>query len=136
MMRFQLRRVDYMPGNLEVGIVYFSDRFETAAHLCPCGCGTKVVTPIGPTEWSIRESRLSFSMRPSIGNWQLPCKSHYWIIDGEVRWSGEWSTQEIQAGKRAEEERHLAYYGELVPEKKTWLKRLWNFIKELFGRPQ
>ncbi|MFG2767453.1 DUF6527 family protein [Streptomyces rubiginosohelvolus] len=35
------------------------------------------------------------SLTPSIGNWSLPCRSHYWICDGRVRWSRRYAPSEI-----------------------------------------
>lgn len=46
--RFRLERVGYMPKQLEPAVLYISQEFETAAHLCACGCGVKVRTPLGP----------------------------------------------------------------------------------------
>lgn len=60
-------------------------------HLCACGCRTKVVTPISSTEWRLIYDGESVSLYPSIGNWQFPCQSHYWIRRNEIRWAREWS---------------------------------------------
>lgn len=35
------------------------------------------------------------SLAPSIGNWALPCQSHYWIHRGKARWSRRYSAGEI-----------------------------------------
>jgi hypothetical protein len=110
MARFRLQRVHYMPKELEPGILYVSEEFDVAGHLCACGCGSKVMTPLGPTEWSIHESENGPSLRPSVGNWQLPCKSHYWLDGGKVEWSGAWSPEQVERGRRAEEERRRVYY--------------------------
>ena len=42
--------VEFIPDELEQGKIYISIRFATASHLCLCGCGNKVVTPIRPTD--------------------------------------------------------------------------------------
>jgi hypothetical protein len=86
MTRLKLQRVHHMPKELEPGILYVSEEFDVAVHLCACGCENEVVTPLGPTRWAFRESEEGPSLSPSIGSWQLPCKSHYWIDDGKVRW--------------------------------------------------
>ena len=75
----QLNRVQYIPKKLEPGILYFSKKFGTATHMCPCGCDNKVVTPLGPTDWSLTIRKGKPTLYPSIGNWQIPCQSHYWI---------------------------------------------------------
>jgi len=45
--RFQIEHVHSMPKELSPGILYVSEEFRTAAHLCACGCGSKVRTPLG-----------------------------------------------------------------------------------------
>ncbi|MFB9982547.1 DUF6527 family protein [Mesorhizobium kowhaii] len=53
--RLQPRFVDYIPDDVEAGVLYVSRRFSTATHLCCCGCGREVVTPLNPAKWSIVE---------------------------------------------------------------------------------
>ena len=78
--------VHYMPDVLEEGILYFSQEFELAIHLCPCGCQEKVVTPIGPGEWTLTLAEEGPSLSPSMGN-RFACKSHYWLDKGQIRWA-------------------------------------------------
>ena len=40
-----LERVTYIPKELGQGKLYVSTEYGVAAHLCACGCGSKVVTP-------------------------------------------------------------------------------------------
>ncbi len=108
--RFEVLQVHLMPKDLMPGILYVSKEFGTAAHLCACGCGSKVRTPLGPTAWSIKETKRGPTLRPSVGNWQKPCKSHYLIIRGEVIWAEQWTKEEIAAGRRTEAARRDAYY--------------------------
>ena len=54
-MRIELQRVEFMPKVLEPGILYFAEEYGAAAHLCACGCGSKIRTPIGPTWWAIQD---------------------------------------------------------------------------------
>lgn len=114
-MKFELQHVRYMPKALQPGILYVSCEFAAVAHLCPCGCGTKIRTPIGPTEWSLDEDTEGPTLFPSIGNWHLPCQSHYWIHKGNVEWAERWTAARIAAGRRAEEARRNAYYGAPQP---------------------
>lgn len=109
-MRIQLQRVHFMPKVLEPDILYYTEDFGTAAHLCACGCGTKIRTPIGPTEWRIDDGPQGVSLYPSVGNWQQPCRSHYCITDGEILWSGQWTDEQIQAGRKRETSRRVEYY--------------------------
>lgn len=106
----KLQRVHYMPKEFETGILYVSEEYSVAGHLCPCGCGSKIITPLGPTDWTFVEEDSKATLTPSIGNWQIPCKSHYWIINGEIDWSYQWTEKQIKAGRRAEEKRSEAYY--------------------------
>jgi Family of unknown function (DUF6527) len=68
--------VEYIPERLEPGVLYLSRRYWTAAHLCCCGCGHEVVTPLNPAKWHVKEHNGAVSLSPSVGNWSLPCKSH------------------------------------------------------------
>ena len=86
-MRFEVQNVVAMPQILAPGVLYVSREFETAHHLCACGCGHKVRTPLSPAEWQVFETPQGVTMHPSIGSWQVPCKSHYLIQEGEVVWA-------------------------------------------------
>jgi hypothetical protein len=111
-------------------LLYYSDEFKVAGHLCPCGCGNKVITPIGPVDWSFKEHKGRATLYPSIGNWQLPCRSHYWISEGEIKWSYQWSEEEILAGRKAEENRRNSYFEEraLHDEKPSLFWRIINWL--------
>ena len=91
--------VDFIPEHLEAGILYVSRRYSTASHLCCCGCGTEVVTPLNPAKWHLIEHGESVSLSPSVGNWSFPCKSHYWIANNSVCWAAAMSTHQIAAVK-------------------------------------
>ncbi len=133
-MKIELCRVRYIPKELQPGVLYVSEEFGTAAHLCPCGCGSKIRTPLGPTEWSLEEINSGPSLHPSVGNWQLPCKSHYWIRRGKVVWSAECTPEQIAAGQRAEEERRRAYYDAPDRRRGGILREFWRCVKSLFER--
>lgn len=130
--QIQLVRVHYVPRVLEPGLLYVSEEFGAAVHLCACGCGSKVSTPLGPTEWSLRETDQGPSLRPSVGNWQLPCQSHYWIEGGRILWYGTWSPDQIEAGRRAEEARRQEYYEERARQREGFFRRLWRWFVSLF----
>lgn len=129
-MRIELERVHFMPRELKPGILYVSEEFETAAHLCACGCGAKIRTPLGPTEWSVEETESGPSLWPSVGNWQQACQSHYVISRGEVIWVDKWTPQQILAGRQAEDNRRRSYY-----ERKRGGKwhKLWDKVKRFLG---
>lgn len=133
-MRIKLERVHYMPKELEPGVLYVSEEFGAAAHLCACGCGAKVRTPLGPTEWSFEETACGPSLSPSVGNWQQACQSHYWIDRGEIRWAGKWTPEQIESGRRGEEARRRAYFEALDRQRGGLLHRIWRWMKALFKK--
>lgn len=102
--------VDFVPTDPIPGVLYVSTEYGTAAHACCCGCGRKVVTPLGPTEWSLITRGAAVSLYPSVGNWSFPCQSHYIIRDGAVVWAGQLTPAQIAAGRRADQQRKDAYY--------------------------
>jgi hypothetical protein len=118
--KIRLLRVSYLPKELESGILYVSKKYGVAGHLCPCGCGNKIITPIGSTEWHLIERKGKPTLYPSIGNWQLSCKSHYWIHNGEIEWSYEWSEEQINAGRKAEEMRRKLYFNKITSKRRKW----------------
>jgi len=127
--RLALQRVTYLPKELAPGILYVSEEYSVAGHLCACGCGNKVITPLGPAEWSFTEKEGQPFLWPSIGNWQLPCRSHYIISAGQIKWAAQWSDAQILSGRRAEQLRRQAYYAER--ERGFW-RRLWRFVRAIF----
>lgn len=90
----KLEFVKYIPHHLDEEVLYLSFKFNTINHLCACSCGLEVVTPLSPKSWRVTYNGETISLYPSIGNWQFPCKSHYWIIENEVVWADDWSTEE------------------------------------------
>jgi hypothetical protein len=130
---FELRKVQYMPAKLEPGILYVAEEFGAAAHLCACGCGTIVRTPLDPTEWSLTVTEDGPSLYPSIGNWQEPCQSHYWIERGKVRWAAKWTSRQIEEGRRKEQERRVEYYAALYQKRPSKFRKILNRIRSFLG---
>lgn len=128
--KLKLFEVKFLPKNLEEGILYVSKEYNVAGHMCPCGCGNKIITPLTSTEWNLNIINDEPTLYPSIGNWQLPCKSHYWIREGEIEWSYQWSEEQITEGSRAEEERRKAYYEkvEIKTHKPSLIIRILNWF--------
>jgi hypothetical protein len=130
------RFVEPIPGEIEEGTVYVSLEFATAIHLCACGCGTEVVTPLSPTDWKLIFDGESISLDPSIGNWSMPCRSHYWIRRGRVHWAPQWSEDQIEAGRKADRARKADYFeeGDVSDEDTDHaavgaFTRLWHFVR-------
>lgn len=98
--RLQHRFVEYVPDKLEAGVIYVTVNYSTAVHLCCCGCGHEVVTPISPTDWMLIFDGETISLKPSIGNWSFPCRSHYWIRRNAIEWAEAWSHARVDAARR------------------------------------
>ncbi len=75
----------YVPRELEQGRLYVSMEYSTVIHLCACGCGARTVTPLANDGWTLTFDG-AVTLRPSIGNGQAPCRSHYLITDDAVEW--------------------------------------------------
>lgn len=133
--------VEFIPENIERGTLYVSMHYATAVHSCCCGCGREVVTPFSPTDWRLTFDGESVSLSPSIGNWSFECQSHYWIERGRIRWSNQWSRDEIEVGRRqdrAAKARHYAGRPDDAnsPQTAPATQRSWLSIAAdwLFGR--
>lgn len=87
--------VELMPGQIQDGVLYVSEKYGTVIHKCCCGCGQKVVTPLSPAKWQLRRFGVTVTLHPSIGNWNFPCQSHYWIRRNRVEWADSMTEQQI-----------------------------------------
>lgn len=116
--------VDSVPDNLENGVLYISEKYKMAIHLCCCGCGEEVVTPLHSAGWHLHKEGAGVSLSPSIGNWKYKCQSHYWIYDNQVWWAGSLSSRQIARVKARDKADRVAYIQEinrmngLTPSKK------------------
>ena len=102
--------VEYIPSQLEEGVIYISMEYRLAVHKCVCGCGNKVITPFSPTDWELRFYGETISLSPSIGNWNFECRSHYWIIKNQVKFSGSWGDRQINEGRERDKKRKEDFY--------------------------
>jgi hypothetical protein len=105
------RFVQHIPDSLEPGVLYISMEYGTAAHSCCCGCGEEVVTPFTPTDWKMAFDGETVSLWPSVGNWNLACRSHYVIDHGQVVEAGRWSDKQVLAERRRDKAAKARYYG-------------------------
>ena len=55
----------------------------------------------------------TISLRPSIGNWTLKCRSHYVIDCGKVIEAGPWSDEQVEAERRRDRAAKARFYGRL-----------------------
>jgi len=123
--------VEFIPDQLENNIIYISNEYGTASHLCACGCGLEVVTPISPVDWKISYEQGVISLFPSIGNWDYPCKSHYWIRNNKVIWAESWSEESIELARKNDQDSTNAYYDrdEKSISSQRSKKKWWQFWK-------
>ena len=77
---------DSLPGELDDGVAYVSIRYTVVIYMCCCGCRNRVVTPVNPEAWELTFDGKSISLYPSVGNRNLPCRSHYWIRRNRIEW--------------------------------------------------
>lgn len=131
------RFIDYIPERPDAGVLYISKRYNTAVHLCCCGCGTEVVTPLNPAKWRLKEDDGTVSLFPSVGNWSFPCQSHYWIERNSVRWAGAMAPEIIAAVKaRDRRDAAAAAPGPVGPRMKLrlWLAQAMQKLRRWCGR--
>lgn len=122
--------VELMPKVLSDGVLYISKKYSTASHLCCCGCGTKIVTPLKPGAWRLTVNGQRVSLRPSVGNWSAACQSHYWIQDSKINWAGRFTKAEIDDNRVSDElalERRYAPLGQVRP---GFWARVWLAIRK------
>ena len=118
MKKWHHKFIDLIPDDLENETLYISIKYNTLSHLCACGCGNEVSVPISPNDWNMTYNGKTVSLYPSIGNWSLPCQSHYWIKDSDIVWSETWSRDRIVANRSADKLLRRS-------EKKSF----WDFLK-------
>ena len=120
--------VDDMPPSLKPGNLYISVKHRLTEHLCACGCGAEVSLPLGRSDWRIVYDGESITVLPSIGNWRLPCGSHYIIEKGHTRWCLAWTEKEIRASRASDRKFKTADIARR--RRKT---RWWSRIRNRFG---
>jgi Family of unknown function (DUF6527) len=136
--KLEHRYVEFVPKEVDEGVLYISNRFRTATHLCCCGCGQRVVTPLNPAKWRLTDHGDSVSLSPSIGNGAFECRSHYWIRRGHIDWyppMTDWQTDrarqrdeydsQVYTGERPAVPRRA---GEVDPSVAPWWKRFLRWL--------
>jgi len=133
--RVKHRFVEFVPDELEAETLYVSVEYGTVVHTCLCGCGSRVVTPLAPTEWRLTYDGETITLAPSVGNWSFACQSHYVIRRDEVIWLPRFSRERIADVRRRDRHETAAYYAHLhgagrvtsdrlPPSRVSWWRRL------------
>ena len=118
--------------------LYVSLEYRTAVHLCACGCGSKVVTPLGPNDWVLTFDG-TVSLRPSVGNGQQGCRSHYYIRHDRIEWLPRISPRATNVAIKRDRDAHqpvapkpTAASPERLKEAPTkqrpWWRRVWQRV--------
>lgn len=118
--------IEYIPASPEPEALYISMQFETAVHLCACGCGTKVVTPFGPHDWVLTFDG-TVTLRPSVGNGQQPCRSHYNIRNDRIDWLPPISIAATRAAGARDRAAHVQ--ADIPPTPTSWWRRTWDRLR-------
>jgi hypothetical protein len=130
--------VQVIPETLAPGRLYIAMDYGMASHSCACGCGAEVTTPLSPIDWHMVYDGETVSLHPSVGNWNLPCRSHYVIRRGRVIAAPPWTRAQIMAERIRDAAVKARYYGTFgstpapppVPSTHGW-RRWW---RRLIGR--
>ncbi len=77
--------VERIPKVLTAGVIYHNLEFQVAALACACGCGHRVSLLV-PAGHGIDVDGNVPSITPSILVADAPCRSHFYITEGEVDW--------------------------------------------------
>ncbi|MCD2173967.1 DUF6527 family protein [Rhizobium sp. C4] len=118
---------------MDDGVLYISEEFGTAAHNCCCGCGVKIVTPLKPGKWEMKNENGLVTLHPSIGNWSSACQSHYVIARNEIRWTRAFSADEIQANRVHDQRVSAAAHAERQAQELGFFGKLWKRFTSWLG---
>lgn len=135
-MLYKLKRVDRIPGELQPGVVYYTEEYELGALLCACGCGHRINLLV-PDSHQISSDGSLATVRPSILVADGACLSHFVITSGKVEWSDAFSSEQARAVMQRQVARHVkADKGTLSGWGRLWnkMKQLANAIEQLFKR--
>lgn len=123
--------VEFIPQQPESGKLYISDEYSIAVHLCCCGCGEKVVTPLSPVDWQYRIGPDGVSLSPSIGNWSYECRSHYFIRNNQVIWASGMSDKQIERVKQRDlADKHTYLAKRNAERNRSWVLKVIAYIKK------
>ena len=130
-----------IPAELESAKLYISIEYGSVLHLCCCGCGRTVSTPLSPVQWRITYDGQCVSLHPSVESDGFPCESHYVIRSNRVDWVEHLPKESAQSRRLADHRAVEAYFESRTPAKnasvgvsdtdrrlrRSWLERLQRF---------
>ena len=88
------------------------------------------MTPLKPGGWALTKTRGGVvSLDPSIGSFNLPCQSHYWIRAGNIVWARPWTQEQITAGRAQDHALRQAHFDQ---HQVNWWLRVARWLKDLF----
>jgi hypothetical protein len=100
--------VERIPDPMIEGVVYHTHKFKLAALLCACGCRHRVMLLVPDSHQVTSQSGLA-TIRPSIAVCDGPCKSHYFVTDGQVEWLPAFSAAQATSLMQNQIARHVAH---------------------------
>lgn len=106
-MKYRYLLVDRIPAKMQEGVVYHTEEYELAGLLCACGCGHQI-TLLVPDSHQVRDEGGYATIRPSVGVFDAPCKSHYVISAGNVQWLPAFTGAQAANIMHAQIARHVA----------------------------
>ncbi len=110
MVTLQHKFVELIPDRLADNILYISLEYRTAIHKCGCDCGHEIVTPISPNDWQLTFDGKTITLYPSIGNYNLPCQSHYWIRNNIIQFVQDHQEKKVKGEKKAANKRKKSIF--------------------------
>jgi hypothetical protein len=92
--------------------------------------------------WALTFDGRGVSVAPSVGNWNLKCRSHYVISGNRIEWAGGWTTEQIAAGFARDQAAKARYYGQSeavspaanVPAQERPRRSRWSKVLDFFFR--
>jgi hypothetical protein len=55
-------------------------------------------------------SPAAFEIASAGGNWEFPCRSHYWVRRNQIHWAPQWTPQKIKQGRERDAADLERYY--------------------------
>jgi hypothetical protein len=89
-----------------------------------------VVTPISPVGWKLIFDGETVTLSPSVGSWDFPCRSHYFIRHDTVVWGADMSREEIEWGRARDRNAPDEHFGNKTSHRqKRNTKWFWDRFK-------